>query len=66
LGQHSLLDDPELKEFNLKLSKAIDGLPTEVKDRFKVLKVLQVCHSISIKNIMIIDLFFIKILINMR
>ncbi len=36
----ALFEDPEQKEFELKMSKTIEGLPTEVKDRFKALKVL--------------------------
>jgi hypothetical protein len=33
------IEDPEQKEFELKMSKLIDTMPLEVKDRFKVLKV---------------------------
>jgi hypothetical protein len=33
--------DPEQKEFDLKLSKTIENMPEEVRDRFKALKVLQ-------------------------
>ena len=33
------IEDPEQKEFELKMSKLIEGMPGEVKDRFKVLKV---------------------------
>jgi hypothetical protein len=33
-------EDPEQKEFELKMSKTIDTMPDEVKDRFKALKVL--------------------------
>jgi hypothetical protein len=35
-----ILQDPEQKELDLKISKAIDAMPTEVKDRFKALKVI--------------------------
>ena len=34
------IEDPELKEFDLKISKTIENMPEEVKDRFKALKVL--------------------------
>lgn len=37
-------EDPEQKEFELKMSKTIDTMPAEVKDRFKALKVLYVSH----------------------
>lgn len=32
-------DDPEQKEFELKMCKMIEDMPIEVKDRFKALKV---------------------------
>jgi hypothetical protein len=35
-----MMDDPESKEFDLKMCKVIDSMPEEVKDRFKALKVL--------------------------
>jgi len=34
--------DPEEKQFELKISKAILSMPPEVQDRFKALKTLQV------------------------
>jgi hypothetical protein len=33
------IEDPEQKEFELKMSKLIETMPSDVKDRFKVLKV---------------------------
>jgi len=33
------IEDPEQKEFELKMSKLIETMPKEVKDRFKALKV---------------------------
>jgi len=38
------IEDPEEKEFELKVCKTIDNMPEEVKDRFKALKVLDVFH----------------------
>lgn len=35
------IDDPEEKEFELKVCKAINRMPEEVKDRFKALKVIE-------------------------
>lgn len=35
------LDDPEQKEFNLKVNKTIEDMPAEIRDRFKALKVIQ-------------------------
>ena len=40
-----ILQDPEQKELDLKISKAIQSMPNEVKDRFKALKVIQVNYS---------------------
>ena len=37
--------DPEQKEFELKMSKTIEAMPVEVRDRFKALKVLQVFQN---------------------
>jgi len=34
--------DPEQKQFELQMSKTIEAMPAEVKDRFKALKVLYV------------------------
>jgi hypothetical protein len=34
------LDDPEQKQFDLKINKTIDHMPEEVQDRFKALKVI--------------------------
>ena len=42
LPQKATITDPEQKEFDLKIMKAIDEMPAEVKDRFKALKVLEV------------------------
>lgn len=40
--QKPKIDDPEEKEFELKVCKAINRMPEEVKDRFKALKVIEV------------------------
>ena len=37
-----MIEDPEQKEFELKMSKTILEMPQEVQDRFKALKVLYV------------------------
>lgn len=34
------IEDPEQKEFELKIAKTITNMPPEVQDRFKALKVL--------------------------
>jgi hypothetical protein len=34
------IEDPEQTQFDLKLSRTIDGMPADIKDRFKALKVL--------------------------
>lgn len=39
MTEASNIEDPEQKEFELKMSKLIETMPLEVKDRFKVLKV---------------------------
>jgi hypothetical protein len=38
-------EDPDQKEFELKMSKTILAMPEEVQDRFKALKVLYVSRS---------------------
>ena len=42
-------EDPDQREFEFKMSKTILAMPEEVQDRFKAIKVLQVCLSILIK-----------------
>jgi hypothetical protein len=37
-----MLEDPELKEFDYRMSKTITLMPEEVQDRFKALKCLYV------------------------
>ena len=38
----TVVEDPEQKQFDLQMSKTIEEMPEEVKDRFKALKVLYV------------------------
>lgn len=48
-------EDPDQKEFELRMSKTILAMPDEVQDRFKALKVLYVSsistHSKRTKNV---------------
>lgn len=39
--------EPDDHEFELKLSKTILGMPAEVQDRFKALKVINVIYHIK-------------------
>jgi hypothetical protein len=59
----SEIEDPEQKEFELKMSKVIQEMPSEVKDRFKALKVLMV----SIIGFLLYNIFLkSQNLINLR
>ena len=39
-----MLEDPDLKEFDYRMSKTITLMPEEVQDRFKALKCLYVIY----------------------
>lgn len=42
MGKHGAgLDDPEQKDFDLKVNKTIKELPEEIRERFMALKVIQ-------------------------
>jgi len=41
LSKQGGMEDPEQKEFDLKVNKTIEDLPEEIRDRFKALKVIQ-------------------------
>ena len=43
-----MLDDPDLKEFDYRMSKTITLMPEEVQDRFKALKCLYVIYLIPL------------------
>jgi hypothetical protein len=43
-----MLEDPDMKEFDYRMSKTITLMPEEVQDRFKALKCLYVIFSIQL------------------
>jgi hypothetical protein len=47
-----MLEDPDMKEFDYRMSKTITLMPEEVQDRFKALKCLYVIFSLHLISLL--------------